>query len=199
MTAKTVRRLLGRNGAGRNGVGRDRRGTALVEVAVVFPLIMTVSFSILEFGNYLYQWQLAGKASEVGVRFAVTADMVATDVPDCGVATSQSAGTPCRLVAGSDAWSVACTAGASGCNAAAFNAVAARMQAVFPRITAANVIVRYSGTGLGFVGRGAPVPDVTVSLRDLTFNWIVLNTLIGLPPIAMPAFPATLPGEDLQS
>ncbi|MCW2238708.1 TadE/TadG family type IV pilus assembly protein [Azospirillum canadense] len=179
-------------------LGIDAHGSAMVEMALVFPLLLTLTFAILEFGNAFYQWLIAEKATEMGVRFAVTAPIVATGLSDCGAATTATAGTPCRQVAGSDGWTRTCTSGsASGCDATAFTAIVAKMQAIYPRIAAANVTVQYSGTGLGFVGRGSPVPNVTVSLSNLTFDFVVLNGLLGLGQIAMPDFRATLTGEDL--
>jgi hypothetical protein len=184
----------------------DESGTALVEAAIVFPFFFFVVMAVLEFGNLFAQAILAEKATEVGVRFAVTSDIVATGVSDCGVATSQPPGTPCRLVPGSDAWSRSCTAGAAGCSATALNAVVARMQAVYARIAPENVVVEYTGTGLGFVGRGTPVPNVTVRLRDMEFSFVVLGAIVrGLfggvagDVIALPAFSSTLSGEDLHS
>jgi len=179
---------------------RDERGSTLVEAAVIFPVVLTLTFGVMEFGNAFYQWILAEKATQHGVRHAVTSRMIATGVPDCGVATSEPAGTPCRLVAGSTTWSRTCTsAGGSGCDGTAFNALVAQMQSVYPRITAANVVIEYSGLGLGFVGRGSPVPNVTVSLRNMTFNFVALDGLAGLRSIPMPDFRAALSGEDLQS
>lgn len=178
---------------------RDERGTTMVEMAIVFPLLLVLTFAILEFGNLTYQWLVAEKATEMGVRFAVTATMVATGVPDCGVATAAAAGTPCRLVAGAIGWQRTCTSGAGGCDATAFGAIVQQMQLVYPRIAAGNVTVQYVGTGLGFVGRGSPVPNVTVSLTGLTFDFVVLNGLLGLGRITMPDFRATLTGEDLSS
>ncbi len=184
----------------------DESGPALVEHAIVFPLFFVLVLGILEFGNVYSQVIRAEKATEVGVRFAVTSNIVATGVPDCGVATTEPPGTPCRLVAGSAAWSRTCTAGDGSCSAAAFSAIVTRMQAIYGRIAPANVVVEYTGTGLGFVGRGSPVPMVTVRLQDMSINFVVLGSLVrGLfggmmgDSILLPAFASTLGGEDLSS
>ena len=71
------------------------------------------------------------------------------------------------------------------------------MQAIFPRITADNVEVRFAGAGLGFVGRGSPVPIVTVRLVNMTFDFVVMDDLLGFGQVAMPTFDASLVGEDL--
>lgn len=185
---------------------RDDRGTAMVEMAIVFPLVLFLLLAILEFGNLFAQWVLAEKATEMGVRFAVTSDIAATGVSDCGVATSQPIGTPCRLVAGSDAWTHTCTAVSADCDATAFDAIVQRMQSIYSRIQPANVVVEYTGTGLGFIGRGSPVPDVTVRLQDMTFTFIALGAFVrgyfggaAVDVLAMPGFQSTLTGEDLES
>ncbi|MBP2316725.1 TadE/TadG family type IV pilus assembly protein [Azospirillum soli] len=178
---------------------RDERGTTMVEMALVFPLLLVLTFAILEFGNLSYQWLIAEKATEMGARFAVTSNIVATGIPECGVATTATAGTPCRQIAGSVGWQRTCTSGSSGCDATAFNAIVQQMRTIYPRIAPGNVTVQYFGTGLGFVGRGSPVPNVTVSLNGLTFDFVVLNGLFGFGPITMPDFRATLTGEDLSS
>jgi Flp pilus assembly protein TadG len=51
---------------------------------------------------------------------------------------------------------------------------------IFPRITAANVKVVYTQTGLGFAGRfGGPVPTITVSVQNLPFQFYFLGGLLG--------------------
>ncbi len=66
------------------------------------------------------------------------------------------------------------------------------------RLQANNVEVRYSNTGLGYAGRpGGPVPTIQVSLRNMTYQFIFLNGLMGLNPLTMPTFATTVSGEDL--
>lgn len=66
------------------------------------------------------------------------------------------------------------------------------------RLQANNVQVRYQYTGLGYAGRpGGPVPTITVSLRNMQYQFIFLNGLMGLAPLNMPSFATTVTGEDL--
>ena len=97
----------------------------------------------------------------------------------------------------------------------AFNAIVAEVQKLQPQATAANVEVDYAHCGIGFAGRpgGSLVPCVTVRLTGMTWDFIVLDGLIKVMDVVlfgdtladfqngipMPAFPATLPGEDLDS
>ncbi len=190
----------------RHSLRRDEAGTAMVESAIMFPVAFFLMLAVLEIGNLFAQMVLAEKATEMGVRFAVTSDIAATGVPDCGVDTTATMGTPCRLVAGSDTWIRTCTSSSGDCSAAAFDAIVQRMQSVYGRITPANVVVEYSGSGLGFVGRGSPVPNVSVRLTGLTFDYVVLSALArgwfgatADDSLTLPEFRATMTGEDLQS
>ena len=38
--------------------GRDERGAALLEMAVVFPVVLTISLGVIEFGNAIYSQHL---------------------------------------------------------------------------------------------------------------------------------------------
>ena len=89
--------------------------------------------------------------------------------------------------------------GSASCNDAT-SYYTAGMCDLFPRITAANVRIVYSQTGLGFAGRAAgPVPTITVSLQGLTYQFFFLNSLPGFPTITMPSFATTITGESLSS
>jgi len=70
---------------------------------------------------------------------------------------------------------------------------------VFTRITPQKVIVRYQYTGLGYAGRpGGLVPTITVSLKDIDFDWVAMSSLVpGVGPITIPGLRTTITGEDL--
>ena len=71
---------------------------------------------------------------------------------------------------------------------------------IYPRITAANVIIRYTQTGLGFAGRsGGPIPTIAVSLQNLPFQFFFLNGLMGFGPINISSEITTTTGEVLSS
>ncbi len=177
----------------------DEAGAVMVEYTLVFVMLMVMTFGLVEFGICFYQYNTAEAATAVGARYIATRGPVYTGLSDCGVATSASAGTPCSSVSGSDTWSITCnaTSPASGCQSTVLNALVARMQQFQPAIQAQNVQVVIRGAGLGFVGRGAPVPMVTVRLTGMHYNFIVLDDLLGFSALTMPSFDATLVGEDL--
>lgn len=178
----------------------DQSGATLVEYTLVFAMLMVLSFGLIEFGLALYQYNAAETATAVGARYIATRGPVVSGMSDCGVATSASAGTVCRDVAGAASWApIVCNAGApsGNCQAAVLTALVARMQQFAPEIEAQNVQVILSPSALGFVGRGSPVPMVTVRLTGMTYDFIALDDLLGFDPLTMPGFDATLVGEDL--
>lgn len=174
-------------------------GATLVEYTLVFMMLMVLTFGLIEFGIVLHQYNAAEKATAVGARFIATRGPVVTGIPDCGVTTTANAGTWCRNVSGSSSWTITCNAGApsGSCQGAVLTELVARMQQFAPQIQAQNVQVELRGAGLGFVGRGSPVPMVTVRLTGMTYDFIALDDLLGFGALTMPGFDATLVGEDL--
>ena len=179
---------------------KNTSGATLVEYTLVFVILMVLSFGLIEFGIVLHQYNAAETATAVGARFVATRGPVVTGISDCGVPTNQPAGTMCRNVAGASSWGpIVCNAAApsGSCQGAVLNELVARMQQFAPQIEAQNVQVELRGAGLGFVGRGSPVPMVTVRLTGMTYDFIALDDLLGFGTLAMPGFDATLVGEDL--
>ncbi|MDX2274117.1 MAG: TadE/TadG family type IV pilus assembly protein [Hyphomonadaceae bacterium] len=180
---------------------RDQSGATLVEYTLVFTLMMVLTFGLIEFGLAFYQYNAAEKATAIGARFLATRGPVVTGLGDCAPANTNasSAGTYCSTIGGSTGAITTCSASApsGGCQAAVLNALVARMQQFAPNIEAQNVQVQLRGAGLGFVGRGSPVPLITVRLTGMTYDFVALDDLLGFSPITMPAFDATIVGEDL--
>src|SRR5260370_16781137 len=59
---------------------RDERGTGAVEFALIVLLLFIVSFGIIDFGLAYWQWVMAEKATQVGVRKAVVSNFVASSL-----------------------------------------------------------------------------------------------------------------------
>lgn len=178
---------------------RSRSGAVLIEHTIVFMLLMVLTFGLIEFGLVLYQYNAAETATSAGARFVATRGPVITGVSDCGVATSALAGTRCSDVSGASGWTLTCNAASpsGACQATVLNALLEEMQRYSPNIEAQNVQVVLRGAGLGFVGRGAPVPMVTVRLTGMTYEFIAIDDLLGFGALNMPGFDAALVGEDL--
>jgi Flp pilus assembly protein TadG len=108
------------------------------------------------------------------------------------------------------AWPVTGCDGNGFCPAA-HDAIVARMQTVLPRIGRQNVEIEYrddfGAARLGYSGRPTgPVPLVTVRLRNMQYQFMVLGPVLDLlgdavaaSLMTMPSFAATLTGEDLKS
>ena len=78
------------------------------------------------------------------------------------------------------------------------------MRTLYPQLDSENVEVEYRPSVLGFAGRPGNeagtfniVPQVTVRIVDLTYNYIALGSLIGLAPFTLPVISASMTGEDL--
>lgn len=179
---------------------RNRSGAVLIEHTLVFMLLMILTFGLIEFGVVLYQYNAAETATSAGARFIATRGPVIAGLSDCGVATNASAGTRCADVSGATGWTRTCNAAspASGCQVAVLNQLVVEMRRYYPNIQAQNVQVVLTGAGLGFVGRGSPVPLVTVRLTGMTYEFVAIDSLLGFGDLSMPGFDATLVGEDLK-
>ncbi|MGE5548081.1 MAG: TadE/TadG family type IV pilus assembly protein [Solirubrobacterales bacterium] len=190
---------------------RDQRGSNTVEMSIALMVLIVLTLGVCDLGVALWQWNLAEKATQAGARLAAVSDPVAPSIVTWeGDLTKYQGGTRCWDAVGhTDICAPATkviTCNSSGCggqtaNAAAFKAIVTRMQTLLPKIQPANVVVEYTYNGLGFIGRpgGQPV-DVTVRLTGMTFDFLVLDHLVGLPDkITMPPATATLTGEDYNS
>jgi Flp pilus assembly protein TadG len=201
---------------------RDEVGGPLVEAAIVVPIFLIFSLGSVDYLSAFYQWTAASKAVEVGARLSAVSDPVASGLNTIPVNATGLLGDPMPD------FEVTCTSSGCSCtrgtctgfgaydatamntivfgrgSASCFDATSyytAGMCDIFSRITAANVQVVYSQTGLGYVGRIAgPVPTITVSLRNLTYQFIFLKGLPGFANgITMPPFSTTITGEGLSS
>lgn len=203
---------------------RDEIGGVFVEATVLIPILFVFLLGSVDFLYAFYQWTAATKAMQVGARLAAVSDPVAAGlitIPTNALSSTVLLGDPmpdfqvtcasttCRCTRGN------CT-GLTGYSATAMNTIVfgrgstacgdattaytAGMCDVFPRITAANVQIVYDQTGLGYAGRAAgPVPTISVSLQNMTFQFFFLNGLMRFANLTMPTFTTTVTGEALSS
>ena len=81
---------------------RDERGATLVETTIVFSTVLILTFGIVEFGNAMWQYHCAEKATAIGVRWLatragvgasdlsahpITTEVYTASVPDCFVSS----------------------------------------------------------------------------------------------------------------
>lgn len=68
---------------------RKSRGQALVEFALVFPIIMTFLFASIEFGFYVYSWSQANYAARRGAEQAASGPPVKAMSPDSYIGANE--------------------------------------------------------------------------------------------------------------
>ncbi len=188
---------------------RDEGGASAAEFALVLPLLLIVLFGTIDVGRYVWSLSQAEKATQIGARWAVATDMIPSGLYSYSFATS--GGVPQGTTVSAAAFpGVVCDSTGSACrclsgtcnfpltkNSTAFNTLVARMKQIEPDITASNVVVTYSWSGLGFAGdpNGPDVaPLTTVSLRNLQFT--PFTSFIFNGAIPLPQFAYALPMED---
>lgn len=210
---------------------KDIEGATMVEFAVVLFVLVLLVGGLVDFMNIFWQRNMLIKAVERGARIAAVSYPVAGGAigltPAFGAPGGCIAGNPypagafdcvCNGATG------ACTAGANGPCGVAYNAAAMTtivtgraggacglagkntytlgMCDLFPALTAANVVVEYSDTGLGFCNRpGGPVPTITVSVgapaTPVPLRYFFLAGLLRYPALNFGSAKATITGEDL--
>ncbi|RUU33942.1 pilus assembly protein [Mesorhizobium sp. M6A.T.Ce.TU.002.03.1.1] len=202
---------------------KSEDGAAMVEMTIVATLLFALVLGFVDFGHAFYQWNAATKAVQLGARLASISDPVAT-----ALATAAPTTTPGAPVVAAAYGPFVCayTAGTGACsnggtfNAANFSRIFRGDTAVtnddacpalatdqrpgmchfFPGLRRDNVVIAYSATGLGYQTRfGGPVPTITVSLQNRTFQFFFLQGLMGFADITMPSMLSTVTGEDLKS
>lgn len=183
---------------------RDQRGATMIETTIVFPMVMLLTFGLVEFGHAFWEYHTAEKATAIGARYIATRGPLVAQLADgghdCFVAnpSAVSAGTACSDAAIPAAGApITCSSGGStSCDATVFSAMLTQMQQIAPFIGSANVQVKVAQSKMGFIGRGAAVPLITVQTTGLTYNFATLGGLLGVGPLTMPSFATTLVGED---
>ncbi len=55
---------------------RDRRGAGAAEFALVLPLLLLLLFGVIDAGRFMWEYNRAEKATQMGARYAVVTDPV---------------------------------------------------------------------------------------------------------------------------
>lgn len=194
---------------------RDRSGSTAAEFALTLPLLMVLLFGIIDAGRWIWTYNQAEKATQMGARFAIVTSGIAGDAASgTGVYSSfvgVSGLTQGDVIPASALGKITCTSSGCTCtttpcptlgtaNTTAFNNVVTRMKYYLPSLTAANVTVEYSSSGLGYAG--SPVlpdlsPLVTVKIGTPTALQFRPLTIFAITSVNMPPFTTTLSAEDL--
>jgi hypothetical protein len=162
----------------------------------------------------MWEWNQAEKAVQMGARYAVATELVPSGLATYSYATdggipqgdpvpvTQFPGVSCSSASG--AVSCSCKAGGTcafslSANADAFREIVARINVFKADVGAANVLIDYDYSGLGYAGdpNGPDVaPLVTVRLRNVVFQPVTL--MLFNANITLPDFSTTLSLEDGQ-
>jgi hypothetical protein len=209
------------------GARDDEGGAVLVEVAIVMTIMLVIVLGAIEFLLVFYQWNTAAKAVQIGARIAAVSDPVASGLNGLsksvvGPIVPPGASMP-NFTITCDGSTARCICNDNGfCpgdlayNAPAMNTIVfgrgsssctdassfydAGMCDVFARITPANVVITYAQTGLGFASRpGGPVPTITISLKNLSLQFLFLRGLKGFNDLHIPPLATSITAEDLSS
>lgn len=151
---------------------RDRRGVEAIEFALIAPVLLIISLGVIEMSLLLYDYHLAGEATRRGARTAVIAAPIAEldGVKDADI------------VCGADTeGAVSCT-GAGLDDEASFDTILASMQSIMPSLTANNLRVSYSASGVSAdATAGIATPLVTVGLVGVVHALTIGRIVPGLP------------------
>lgn len=167
---KTLRRL------------KDNSGSTLVEFSLLLPLILILTFGIIEGGYIFYQVNGAQKATQMAARIAATRPPVATNLNECASTADTSntnAGVNCSTLPAADLITTTCSKNqTTNCENDKRLEILNKIQSAYPFVTDDNLFITYEGTGLGYVGRGKPVPAITVELRNINYDFIMIGVII---------------------
>jgi hypothetical protein len=188
---------------------RDQSGSTAAEFGLVLPLLLLLLFGIIDAGRWIWTYNQAEKATQMGARMAIVTNMIEPGVGSSYVGVSgltQGDVIPASAFGKISCTSTGCSCATTPCptlgteNTTAFNAVVTRMKYFLPSLTAANVTIEYSSSGLGYAG--SPVlpdlsPLVTVKIGTPTALQFRPLTILAIRSVNMPAFTTTLSAEDL--
>lgn len=184
---------------------RDIRGAIAAEFALVLPIMLLFLFGIMDVGYYAWAINQGEKATQMGARWAVSTEMVATGLANYSFAVQGGIpqGTP---VPKTSFEKVICTDSGCTCEGPcafgiasdpdAFDLVFERMHDFKTTIEPGDVQIEYSWSGLGYSGdpNGPDVaPIVTVRLTGMEHRPL-FGHLTG--PVALPDFAYSLTAED---
>lgn len=183
---------------------RDHSASSAAELALVLPLLLIFLFGIIDAGRWMWTYNQAEKAAQMGARMAAVTNYVSSSIGSSYVGSCTPALTQGDLIPASCFSAVTCKD--DGCTAgtedsAAFNAIVARMQAMLPGLEASNVAIEYSASGLGYAGNPngpdvSPLVTIKIGSPATPLQFTPITSFL-LATMNMPTFTTTLTAEDL--
>lgn len=154
-----------------------QNGAAAIEYAILAPVLMLLTFGILEMTLLFSSYLRAGEALRFATRTAATSAAIAD--------LSSLDQTPIICTGGN---SVSCS-GASVNNAGGFDNMVAAAQQVLPDIQADQLTVEYTSSGVGFSQTASgTAPVITVKLVGYQHTLLLRNLIPNLTTVDFPDF-----------
>jgi len=196
----------------------DRTAASAAEFALVLPLLLLFIFGIIDAGRLMWAYNQAEKATQMGARMAVVATPISPGVASSYVGVDGL--TQGDLISASEFGVIRCTGSGSGAGTTAscscatnpcptlgtanpvpFRAIVERMKLFLPQVTASNVVVEYTSSGLGYAGNPngpdiSPLVTVKIGTPATAVQFTPITSLL-LASVNMPNFTTTLTAEDL--
>ena len=195
---------------------RNEDGAVTVEAALLSSIMIALTIAAFEILYGFFQWNSAQQAARIGARIAATSQPVSQELQTMtGLENGGEAGQPMPdYVHSCSGATTSCSAG--GFNTAVFSEIVygpdndgicgeterARrgMCDLFTRVKPENVEIKYQNSGLGRTGSPAsPAPIITVTLKDLEFDFAVLRYFTPQTIRTMPDVKVTVVAEDMRS
>ena len=199
---------------GRRPCARGDEGIVLVEALLVMPIVLLAITVMVEFGVAVWHWNQTVKAVQVGARYASVSSPMMTRATYVAALQADYGAIPEGDPTPSTPVSIACGSGTTACDSVLMDRLMTGgdgicgsgsprvgMCDVAPWIRTDNVLVTYTRSGLGYVGRPfGPVSTVTVELRNVNFGFLLLTTLIPtLSNYTLPPHRVSTTSEDLSN
>lgn len=164
----------------------DEDGAFIVEFGIAFPLLLALTFGLLEFSLVVFDYQRAAEATRRGVRLTIinppipnTAQLLEGKVIKC----TSTGGV------------VSCENGTPNLDAdIRFQALLAEMQLIYPTLVEENLVVTYEGSNVGQAeSAGGILPLVTLQLVNLRHD-MMMGSMVGIAYIDFPDFKTSVLG-----
>ena len=190
---------------------KNTGGSTTVEFVVIFLAFIGIMFFVVEVTLYMFFLASLEKAAEAGVRLAVVSDPV-VNISRINERANSSVryGASCRPN-NCRPWNgqpPGCGPNRAPCGGSNFTPILAEMRRFNAQITAENVGITYTYSGIGFAG-GPAAPMVTATIECVPFRVGLLGLLLGdngggnggngcSGVRALPPRSASMTGEDLR-
>lgn len=139
---------------------RCNRGATAVEFAFVMPLLLTISFALMEFSGLFFQYHKVNEATRVIARNLATSTPLVNE--DTLIASTTHI----------------CTSD----TCAGMDAVLSGTASILPNLTANDIQITYEVKDVGNVGYSDGYkPMITVKLTNLAYSFIMADLIPGLP------------------